>query len=155
MAQVTRYPWGDTPTCIIRTVCKNSIAITVITNNTVPEHDQEYHWCFQSPKNNLQKWRKTQFNNFMPIFRRILLRCVRLRLSVTFTDNRKARNHGRRDFRLPSAVIFTKYNLCLYSGCSGLSHASVEPDPGWSRKTVEIAFEVVCGWSIADAVYTS
>jgi len=43
--------------------------------------------------------------------------------------------------------------LRLYSDCSGLSRASAEPEPGWPRKTTATAFEVVCGWSVADTVF--
>jgi len=43
-------------------------------------------------------------------------------------------------------------SLCLYSGCSGLSCAGADW-LGISRKTAASAIEVVCGWSVADAVF--
>jgi len=59
-------------------------------------------------------------------------------------------------FRFPlnqnARLVQSLHSLCLYSGCSGLSCTSAEPDPGWPRKTVSTAFEVVFGWSVADAV---
>ena len=59
-------------------------------------------------------------------------------------------------FRFPSkqnAKLAQSSSACLYSGCSGLSRTSTEPDPGWPRKTVANACAVVCGWSVTNAVF--
>ena len=50
-------------------------------------------------------------------------------------------------------VVQSLQSLCLYSGCSGLSRISAEPDPGSPWKTTATAFEVICGWSVADTVF--
>ena len=45
--------------------------------------------------------------------------------------------------------------LCLYSGCSSLSpaDADTESNPGWQRKTAATTFAVICGWSVAGAMF--
>ena len=40
--------------------------------------------------------------------------------------------------------------VCLYLGCSGLFFFCWAVNPGWLWK---IAFEVICGWSVAGAVF--
>ena len=51
--------------------------------------------------------------------------------------------------------MFINYTTTTYSGCSSLSRASAEPGPGWAphEKTATTAFEVICGWSVAGAVF--
>ena len=50
-------------------------------------------------------------------------------------------------------MVQSLQSLCLYSGCSGISHTSTEPDPGWPPKTVTAAIKVICGWSVARMVF--